>query len=150
MKEPRGEGRQQRDTKPVLDHLNQSQKACPLESFGAPALGETADRERMFEAMAFCQQQQIFARSALRLDVRLRGQGMGRAEHDDERILKQDHALDCATFIGQREQHDVKLALVQSVKQTISQVFRPPIEHTGPGSGATLLGRKFTVQYVYL
>src|SRR5215831_4144947 len=49
---------------------------------------------------------------------------MSRAQHDDEWILKQDHALGCATFVGEREQHDVKLALVQSVKQTSSQVLR--------------------------
>ncbi len=42
-----GELGERRDAEPVVDHLNERWQARRLESLGAPAIGEMADRERV-------------------------------------------------------------------------------------------------------
>src|SRR5215467_1348226 len=129
------EFRQKRGAESVVDHLYQRLQTGCFERVTVPAIGETAGGERVLaQAMPVLEQQQILGQM-LRVDIALLDQRMLGRQCRQQRIVEQDDRLSCAAVVGQRQQEEVELALVQRIDQARRQVLdQIKLE---PGIGAT-------------
>src|SRR6516165_4359538 len=117
------EFRQKRGAESVVDHLYQRLQTGCLERVAVPAIGETAGGERVLaQAMPVLEQQQILGQ-ILRVDIALLDQRMLGRQCRQQRIVEQENRLGRAAVVGQRQQDEVELALVQRIDQARRQVL---------------------------
>src|SRR5215472_5470221 len=117
------EFRQKRGAESVVDHLYQRLQTGCFERVTVPAIGVTAGGERVLaQAMPVLEQQQILGQM-LRVDIALLDQRMLGWQCCQQRIVEQDDRLGRAAVVGQRQQDEVELALVQQIDQARRQVL---------------------------
>src|SRR5580658_5689178 len=113
----------QRYPHPVIDHLDERRKARPLELLVAAAVELTGGKGVLAQTVTILQQEKRLGGETLRLDADLIGERMKRRKPDMEGILEQIDSIHRPAIIGQRQQHDVELALMQGIDEPRGEIL---------------------------